>query len=164
MDIASLSSFAKRVLWGSCAFGVLVALSGCGIGVVVSGGGESTDPNGNTNGGTTGGTNSVDPSACNGELHVVGVYEAHGNHNSENHPNGAASVRIERPGHSILALSSYEPVHWTVTVADGVVLDQVILNGYYAQTADVPAGVPVEVNSLGAYAYAWPSASGGSGS
>ena len=47
-------------------------------------------------------------------------------------------------------------------------LEKVILNGYHEQTADVPAGVPVENNSfvatgswLGSCAYLWPDSGGG---
>jgi hypothetical protein len=115
-------------------------------------------------------TDSRDPSAapaCGPELHLIGVYESHSGHSGSNHPQGAATVHVERQGAMVLALSSYEPIHWTVTAAPGVVLEKVILNGYHDQTAAVPAGVPVEIfsgpeGSLGAYAYAWPSAEGGS--
>jgi hypothetical protein len=104
---------------------------------------------------------------CGQELHILGVYETHSGHGYGNHPTGAATVHVERKGSSVLALSSYEPVHWTVTAEPGVVLEKVILNGYHDQTADVPEGVPVEIHSgpdksLGAYGYAWPSSEGGS--
>lgn len=105
------------------------------------------------------------PAPCGPELHLIGVYETHSNHGGGNHPTGAGTVHIERQGSMILGLSSYEPVDWTVTAAPGVVIEKVILNGYHAQSAVVPAGVPVEIHDehgFGHYAYAWPSSEGGS--
>lgn len=142
-----------RTLAGLFLTGAL-GLVGCKGTVVTGGGGDDGPPGG--------------PAAvCGAELHLIGVYETHSNHGSGIHPAGAATVHVERKASSILVLSSYEPVHWTVTAAEGVTLEKVILNGYHDQTADVPAGVQVEVydgpdGSLGAYAYAWPSSEGGS--
>ncbi|HVK66582.1 MAG TPA: hypothetical protein VM694_18995 [Polyangium sp.] len=148
-----------RTLAGLFLTGAL-GLLGC-KGTVVTGGGD--DPPG------PGGPGDVVVPApvCGSELHLIGIYESHGNHGGGVHPAGAASVHVERQSSSILVLSSYEPVHWTVTAAEGVTLEKVILNGYHDQTADVPAGVPVEIHdgpdgSLGAYGYAWPHAEGGS--
>ena len=67
----------------------------------------------------------------------------------------------------ILALSSYEPIHWTVKPVTGARIERIILNGFHAQRVTAPEGIPVENRSgpehwLGAYAYAWPSTSGGS--
>ncbi|UQA62594.1 hypothetical protein [Polyangium aurulentum] len=145
-------------------FGAL-AIGGCAP--VVSFDGGDSESQAGVNAGDQGKPGVVAPPSCGDELHLIGIYESHGNHGYDNHPAGAASVHVERKGSSILALSSYEPVHWTVTAAEGVVLEKVILNGYHDQTADVPAGVEVEVHdgpdgSLGAYAYAWPSSEGGS--
>jgi hypothetical protein len=162
-----MNSAAVALVFGALAFG------GCATTVQVSGGGSEDQGQGQDQGpGNSAGGDSVNVvsqpgDVCGNELHLIGVYETHGNHGGGVHPAGAATVHVERKGSSILALSSYEPVHWTVTVADGVVLEKVILNGYHDQTADVPAGVPVEVHagpdgSLGAYAYAWPAAEGGS--
>jgi len=105
--------------------------------------------------------------SCGSELHILGVYETHSDHSYNNHPPGAAAVHVERQGAMVLALSSYEPVHWTVTAEPGAVIEKVIINGYYDQSADVPPGVPVEIyagpaGSFGTYAYAWPAAEGGS--
>lgn len=125
------------------------AAVGCGPVVETGGGGGNTPP-------------------CGPEMHLIGVYETHGGHSAGNHPPGAATVHVERKGTMILALSSYEPVHWTVTADPGVTLEKVILNGYHEQTADVPAGVPVEDHSfettgswLGSCAYVWPDSGGG---
>lgn len=150
-------------------------LIGAGCGPIVIGGGGGDDQPGPDDG-------PVDPPgvpgappgggsapSCGGELHIFGVYETHSNHSGGSHPSGAATVHVERQGSHVLALSSYEPVHWTVTAEPGVVIEKIILNGYHGQSADVPSGVVVEVydhevhgNWLGAYAYAWPGASGGS--
>lgn len=157
----------KTKMSGAAVALILGALAGVGCAPVVSVDGGNSEDQAGVNTGTPGKPGVVTPPACGDELHLIGVYESHSGHSYDNHPPGAASVHVERKGSSILALSSYEPVHWTVTVADGVKLEKVILNGYHDQTADVPAGVTVEVHdgpdtSLGAYAYAWPSAEGGS--
>ncbi|TKD03091.1 hypothetical protein [Polyangium fumosum] len=152
-----------RTLAGLFLTGTL-GLLGCKGTVVIGGGGD--DPPGQPGPGGPGGVVNPPP-VCGSELHLIGIYESHGNHGGGVHPAGAASVHVERQSSSILVLSSYEPVHWTVTAAEGVTIEKVILNGYHDQTADVPAGVPVEIHdgpdgSLGAYAYAWPHAEGGS--
>ena len=139
-----------------------LGLLGCQGTVVIGGGGGQDGPSPGGPGGVV-----SPPLVCGSELHLVGIYESHGNHGGGVHPPGAATVHVERQSSSILVLSSYEPVHWTVTAAEGVTLEKVILNGYHGQSADVPAGVPVEIHdgpdgSLGAYAYAWPHAEGGS--
>lgn len=158
-----LSNFG-RALVGLCLTGAL-GLLGCKGTVVIGGGGDDGQPGQPGPGGPGGGVSP--PPVCGSELHLIGIYESHGNHSGGVHPPGAASVHVERQSSSILVLSSYEPVHWTVTAAEGVTLEKVILNGYHDQTADVPAGVVVETHdgpdgSLGAYAHAWPHAEGGS--
>jgi len=55
---------------------------------------------------------------------------------------------------STLVLASYEPTNWTVTADASSALTRVILSGYGASTAVVPAGVTVETADLG-YAYEW---------
>lgn len=161
-------------------------LLGAGCGPIVIGGGGGDDLPG-TGDGPVGGPGAppapgdipADPPdvppgggagpSCGPELHVFGVYETHSNHSGGSHPAGAATVHVERQGSHVLALSSYEPVHWTITADPGVVIERILLSGYHEQTAAAPAGVPVEAydhevhgNWLGAYAYAWPGASGGS--
>jgi hypothetical protein len=147
------------------AVAMLLVAPGCAR-VVIDGGDDSSLSPGQT-GQEDPGVVSVPACGGDGELQLIGVYETSSDHSSGYHPTGAATVHVERQGKQILALSSYEPVHWTVTAAPGAVLEKVILNGYYDQEADVPDGVPVEVHagpegSLGGYAYAWPSAEGGS--
>jgi hypothetical protein len=104
---------------------------------------------------------------CGPELHILGVYETNSDHSYMNHPIGTGTVHVDRKGPVVLALSSYEPVDWTVTVGPDTVLKRVILNGYHGQNAVVPAGVPIDTYDgedgwLGAIGYAWPSAEGGS--
>ncbi|AKT42625.1 hypothetical protein [Chondromyces crocatus] len=142
---------------------ILMGADGKGCGVVVVG--EGDDGGGQSEPGNPG---NGPISSCGTEFHIFGVYETHSNHSgADDHPEGEATIHIERPGSHVIALSSYEPVHWTVTMAPGVTLEKVILNGYHDQRADVPAGVPVESHDgtsgwLGAYGYAWPSSEGGS--
>lgn len=112
-------------------------------------------------------TTYVSPTPGEPELHLLGVYETHSNHSGGNHPEGTATVAVTRQARMILTLSSYEPVHWQVRAAPGARIERIILNGYYPQRVTAPAGVPVDnrsgyERSLGAYAYAWPGASGGS--
>lgn len=46
----------------------------------------------------------------------------------------------------ILALMAYEPTLWSVEVADGVIVERVILAGYHAQQLEgIRDGVPTEV-------------------
>lgn len=109
----------------------------------------------------------VAPALGSPELHLLGVYESHSDHGGGTHPEGAASVEVTRKAPLILALSSYEPIHWTVSAAQGARIERIILNGYHPQRVTAPEGIPVENRSgsgnwLGAYAYAWPAASGGS--
>src|SRR5690349_12490728 len=107
-----------RGLIGLAFAGLLAAAAGCGHTVIIEGGGNENRP---------GGGIVVGPPVCGDELHIVGVYETHGDHNFDFHPPGAATVHVDRKSSSILVLSSYEPVHWTVTASDGAVLERVIL-------------------------------------
>ena len=143
---------------------IMMGANGPGCGTVVTGGGEDP-PSGPGYPGTEPGYPGEEPGGgpapvCGPELHILGVYETHSNHGGGNHPSGEATVHVEREGAMVLALSSYEPVHWSVTAAPGAVIEKVILNGYHAQTADVPPGVPVETHDegqmLAACAYEWP--------
>jgi hypothetical protein len=101
------------------------------------------------------------------ELHVVGVYEgppAGGvRRGFDEHPVGAASVEVgptDRP--VVLALCAYEPVKWSVKIADGATVRKVILSGYNDQQVEgLPPAVPMEKQAPNAgggvqrfYAYA----------
>ncbi|MFP2928303.1 hypothetical protein ACLESO_24530 [Pyxidicoccus sp. 3LG] len=109
----------------------------------------------------------VSPALGSPELHLLGVYESHSNHGGGEHPEGTAIVDVTRKAPLILALSSYEPIHWKVNALPGARIERIILNGFYPQQVTAPEGIPVEnrsgyLNWLGAYAYAWPATSGGS--
>ncbi|MFN3200194.1 MAG: thrombospondin type 3 repeat-containing protein [Bradymonadia bacterium] len=101
------------------------------------------------------------------EVHVVGIYESRGDHSGGFHPRGDTRVEVNRTGVPItLVLSSYEPTHWTLALAPGVQLQQVILNGYHTQTIEGHGGAPVTFrhepgNYYTACAYVWPSGNGG---
>jgi hypothetical protein len=77
------------------------------------------------------------------------------------------TVAVERVGVPIvLSLTSYEPTVWNLVVSPGVVLEQVVLDGYNRQTVfGVPPGVPVtdRSGSAGGVACAirWPYDTGG---
>lgn len=84
------------------------------------------------------------------ELHIFGVYESDGGHGA---PPGNLTVQIDRPAEMVLALSSYEPVDWTIVVAAGAVIDNIVVNGYEPQTVTVvdlygaAVAVPVDNHS-----------------
>ena len=92
------------------------------------------------------------------ELHIVGVYQP---------TNGAITVDITRAGVPLtLVLNSYEPVNWTLTLAPGVLLAEVILDGYNAHTVQGQGGATVTDLSgqfmyLAACGYFWPMNDGG---
>jgi hypothetical protein len=88
----------------------------------------------------------VAPPAGDRELHVVGVYSGMSNgSSSRNHEQGDAAAVVNRPGKYVtLVLSAYEPVLWHLTIAEGTVIERLILGGYYEQTVEgLPPGVPV---------------------
>jgi len=79
------------------------------------------------------------------ELHVISVYEARSDHSAGYHPTGLVEVKVQRQEKPIiLALSSYEPVHWNFTLSPGVEIEQIILNGYHQQSISGVDGVPVD--------------------
>lgn len=100
------------------------------------------------------------------QLYLGAVYQTRSDHGSD-HPLGEASVHFARLGASVLALSAYEPTHWTVTVGEGAALSKVIVIGYAAQSATVPDGVAVEAHfyeggdGLAACGYSLPYNGGG---
>ncbi len=79
------------------------------------------------------------------------------------HPTGTINIQIERKNQPvILALSSYEPVHWNITLVKEVKLEKVIINGYHDQEISGISGIPIEEFSyketggyLGKFAYQW---------
>lgn len=108
------------------------------------------------------------PSPTFPELLVIGVYETRSDHSFNYHPQGTANVNIVNQGTVplTLVLSSYEPTLWNLNIASGVLINEIILNGYHFQEVSGASGVTVTDRSgLGKYfsacAYAWPSSTGG---
>lgn len=103
-------------------------------------------------------TTFVEPMPQAEELHIVSVYQA---------TNNAITVDITRTGVPMtLVLSSYEPVAFTLTLAPGVLLDHVILNGYEPHSVQGQGGAMVtdlsgQFNYLAACGYFWPMNDGG---
>ncbi|OJT21604.1 hypothetical protein BO221_27770 [Archangium sp. Cb G35] len=81
----------------------------------------------------------------NPEVHVIGVYEARGDHSGGSHPTGNAVVHVERTGPQVLVLSSYEPVNWKVTAVPNANIQYILALGYHAQSVEAPQGVQVKV-------------------
>jgi hypothetical protein len=87
------------------------------------------------------------------ELHIIGCYEGAYppgvGHGGGQHPEGAATVRVDRPGKAVtLVLTAYEPVRWTIQPSDATFIERIILAGYHGQTlAKKPAGAAVESRS-----------------
>jgi hypothetical protein len=106
------------------------------------------------------------PEAGASQLHVVSVL---GDYDAalanEDQPVNQLAVHVTRPGSSVLFLTGYGASHWTVSAEPSSAIERVVLNGYYAQSADVPDGVPVDIFSeaqnghvLGnPFAIEWPS-------
>lgn len=98
------------------------------------------------------------------ETHIIGVYETRSDSSFGYHPAGTAYVHVTGSA-SVpvnLVLSSYEPTHWILDGAGLSFVQSVLVNSYYASTASGIDSSRVLNQNLGAYAYAWPSASGGS--
>lgn len=88
-------------------------------------------------------------------LWVGGVYQTRSDHSSGNHPVGAGTVTWGMPGRNVLVLSAYEPTTWTVTLAPGGALEQVIATGYHVQTVVAPEGVDVATHAYESGAATW---------
>ena len=71
------------------------------------------------------------------EVHVIGI--------SDGGDNGGSTVVLERPGHHILVLSSYEANTWNVQVKGEAELDGVYAVGYYPQK--VVTNVAAKINT-----------------
>jgi hypothetical protein len=106
----------------------------------------------------------TNPAASGPELHIISVYETRSDHGGGYHPQGTANVHVSYGGSSpiTLVLSSYEPTLWNFEVDSGVVIDQVILNGYHDQQAQgIDSNLIVNKFGVGNYfaacAYTWPS-------
>jgi hypothetical protein len=99
-------------------------------------------------------TSRVAPTEGSPALRIFGIYESYP-------VAGQATVDVQREERVVLVLSAYDSTHWTVTAAPGAVIERVILHGCEAQTATVPAGVPVQndgPDGIGCGANEYPSA------
>jgi hypothetical protein len=90
------------------------------------------------------------------EVHVIGV--------SDGYDDSGSTVILERPGHHVLVLSSYNANTWNVQVKGEAKLDGVYAVGYYPQK--VTANVKTQINTeskmeggAGATGYAYPDTS-----
>lgn len=103
------------------------------------------------------------------EIHLIGIYEAYTSTSPRNHALGTAVIDVVGTSNTTvdLVLSAYEPTQW-VLQGDGLqYINSVLINGYYAgSVSGIDSSHVINKtgigNSLGAYAYAWPSTSGGS--
>lgn len=77
------------------------------------------------------------PADASEELHIVGVYEGEGAQHgpsSDVHLTGVVEVVVHhRPKPVVLALTSYEPVRWVITLRPGANVSRVLTQGYYDQ-------------------------------
>lgn len=77
-------------------------------------------------------------------LHLAAIYQTHGEHGGGVHPPGDALVEWKLAGEHVLALSAYEPVNWTITLAPGAALQKIVVFGYHEQTVTAPEGIKIE--------------------
>jgi hypothetical protein len=108
-----------------------------------------------------------DGNANDTQLHVIGINDsATGLYNDEDSPGvsfGPVHVKLDRPGKSVLVLSTYGAVEWNIDVAEGATLEGIILNGYEESRVNAPKGVPVlqySIEGNGEYlgtSHDWPS-------
>ena len=91
------------------------------------------------------------PKSCTPELVVVSIYEAY---------NKTVEVTINRSTPIILVLSAYDSAAWDLRLGPMAQVQRVVISGYHAQTAKVPAGIPVTTHYLGC-GYSWPYNGGG---
>lgn len=103
-------------------------------------------------------TTFVEPMPQAEELHIVSVYQPTG---------GAITVAISRADIPLtLVLSSYVSTSFTLVVGPGVLLEQVILNGYESHTVQGQGAASVtdlsgKFDYLAACGYFWPENDGG---
>lgn len=96
-------------------------------------------------------------------LHLIGIYEARGDHSIHYRPVGEVTVKVAKQKKPIiLALSAYEPVTWKIQPEPGAAISQIILNGYYDQQVVGVENIPIQKysdeatgQSLGNFIYQW---------
>jgi hypothetical protein len=93
------------------------------------------------------------------ELHVVGI---HGAPRAPGESVGRFEIEIRRTSPLVLVLSAHEATEWIVRADPAARIESVIVTGYHAQSAQVPAGVELvqrDYATDGAFfgnAYMWP--------
>jgi hypothetical protein len=88
-----------------------------------------------TNEGSSASSLTQEPGNCGSlETHVIGIYQG---------TNGAATVRVERPGKHALVLSAHEATRWTVSAAPGVEIEAIYAVGIHTQTVVAPRGIQI---------------------
>lgn len=93
-------------------------------------------------------------------LWLASVYETHSNHGGGNHPMGEATVFFDLAGDNVLALASYEPVTWNITLGEHAGLSKVVVFGYHEQVVE-GVDVPVEFHGAPYCGYSLPYNGGG---
>jgi hypothetical protein len=76
-------------------------------------------------------------------LWLTGIYQTHDDHSGGYHPMGYGEVFFDLAGDNILALSSYEPVTWELTLGDEAEVTEILLFGYHEQLVEGADGIPV---------------------
>lgn len=95
------------------------------------------------------------------ELWLTSVYETHSEHGGKRHPMGNAEVHVVAPGEHILALSSYEPVTWNLSIGPDSTVREVLLWGYHEQLVAGAGDIPVRHVAGPSCGYRWPYTGGG---
>lgn len=93
------------------------------------------------------------------ELHVVGIYDAA---RVPGQGIGRFEIEVRRTTPLVLVLSAHEATEWVVRADPGARIEAILVTGYHAQSAQVPAGIPFSNRNYamnGTFygnAYMWP--------
>lgn len=82
-----------------------------------------------------------DPNATEPELHILSAYE----------PDVIGTpiqVEIKRAARMTLVLSAYVTTEWQLSIDAGATIDQILVNGYEAQTVTGAGAIPVETRTV----------------
>ncbi|HWN67510.1 MAG TPA: hypothetical protein VNM90_07705 [Haliangium sp.] len=83
------------------------------------------------------------------QLHIIGILAPTSTaYDSSGEEHGPVTVQVNRPGSSVLVLSSRFATEWNVEVADGSTVEGVITFGYFKNRVNAPEGVPVVAYSF----------------
>ena len=87
---------------------------------------------------------------------LLSVYETHTDHSFGNHPMGEATLDVTEPGGHVIAIGSYEPVTWNLTVGPDSEVEEILVFGYHEQIVEGAQGIPVTYVEGPACGYAYP--------